>query len=700
MHTNALIDEKSPYLRQHAHNPVDWLPWGEAAFARAREAGKPIFLSVGYSTCHWCHVMAHESFEDERTAAVLNENFVPVKVDREERPDVDRIYMLFVQASTGSGGWPMSVWLTPELEPFYGGTYFPPDSRYGRPGFREVLEHLARAWKTEEAVVKSSGAKVIAQLRAMGSTGAASSELNRELFDSAFWQFRRMFDSKWGGFGGAPKFPRPVAFNYLLRHYASSKNEESLDMVVQTLLQMAAGGMHDQLGGGFHRYSVDERWFVPHFEKMLYDQAQLAVAYLEAFQATRDERLAEIARGIFSYVLRDLRDSKGGFYSAEDADSPDPANPDHSGEGAFYIWNQREINGLLGGEAAAVFGRKYGVEPDGNVEQDPQGEFTGRNILYEAIPTAEAGARSGLDEAETIQRIAAAKLMLLEARAKRPRPHLDNKILTSWNSLMISAFAKGFAVLGDKEYRDAATEATEFLLSNMYDEQSGILLRRFCDGEAAIGGFLDDYAFLAQALLDVFEITFEPRYLEFAIKLAEGGFARFEDKEEGGFFSTEAAPDLLIRMKDDYDGAEPTGNSVASDVLVRLASLVEKKEFRERAERSLQAVAAKLRSQPTAAPQMLVALDRSLTPPAHTVIRCQEVDGEVLGRLEEFRKTFEPNVVNLVVDEQRARRLGELLPFLGDLERKGWMTIYRCVNFTCSLPEIVEEDQARLRFRA
>jgi uncharacterized protein len=687
MHTNALIHEKSPYLRQHAHNPVDWLPWGEAAFAKARQDQKPIFLSIGYSTCHWCHVMAHESFEDEQIAALLNRHFVPVKVDREERPDVDRIYMLFVQASTGSGGWPMSVWLTPDLKPFFGGTYFPPDSRFGRPGFKDVLEHLGRAWRDERDRVELSGNNVTEQLKAIGSAGsAAPSEANCELFEAGFWQFRRIFDSRWGGFGGAPKFPRPVVFNYLLRFYAVSKDQpnseqparEALEMVVHTLRQMAAGGMHDQLGGGFHRYSVDERWFVPHFEKMLYDQAQLATAYLETYQVTRDQSFAGVARDIFDYVLRDLRDPSGAFYSAEDADSPDPSRPGHSGEGAFYLWEQKEIEEHLGAEAAAAFSRRYGVKPDGNVTQDPQGEFTGRNILYEAT-----------SENEVPQVIAEAKRKLLEVRSGRRRPHRDEKILTSWNALMISAFTKGYAVLGDEKYRDAAKKALDFIWQNMYQESSSVLLRRFCEGEAAIGGFLDDYSFLAQALLDMFEITFEPFYLERAIDLVSRGFGRFEDEPSGGFFATQIEPDLLMRMKDEYDGAEPTGSSVATDVLVRLARLTEEQKFGTSAERSLAAAAAKLKSQPTIAPQMLVALGKSLAVPAHTVIRCREQNMAVTTRLDESWKSFEPNAVTLVVDDRSAQQLSELVPFLKDLEPKGQAAVYRCVNFTCSLPEVI-----------
>ncbi len=399
MNTNALIDEKSPYLRQHAHNPVAWLPWGEAAFEKARREDKPIFLSVGYSTCHWCHVMAHESFENERTAEILNRDYVAVKVDREERPDVDRIYMLFVQASTGSGGWPMSVWLTPQLRPFFGGTYFPPDSRYGRPGFAAILEQLAHAWKRERDRIEGSSEHVIEQLRSIAEAAGTRGEPEAKLLDTAFWQFRRSFDAQWGGFGSAPKFPRPVVLNFLLRYSATKNNPEALEMVTTTLRGMARGGVQDHLGGGFHRYSVDERWFVPHFEKMLYDQAQLAIAYLEAYQVTREESFAASAREIFSYVLRDLTDPGGAFYSAEDADSPDPENPSHSGEGAFYIWRKSEIEAVLGGREAEVFCAHFGVKAEGNVAQDPHAEFTGRNILYEAMDAEEAD-REALDRAK------------------------------------------------------------------------------------------------------------------------------------------------------------------------------------------------------------------------------------------------------------------------------------------------------------
>ncbi|HEY3937459.1 MAG TPA: thioredoxin domain-containing protein [Bryobacteraceae bacterium] len=675
MHSNALAGEKSPYLRQHANNPVDWLPWGPAAFEKSRREDKPIFLSIGYSTCHWCHVMAHESFEDERVAQVLNTEFIPVKVDREERPDVDRIYMLFVQASTGSGGWPMSVWLTPELKPFFGGTYFPPGSRYGRPGFRELLLHLAHVWKNERDKIEESSSNVAEQLRSLSSFPKTVLEPDRELFAAAFWQFRRTFDTKWGGFGGAPKFPRPSVLNYLCRYYALEDNSEALDMVVQTLRAMAAGGMHDQLGGGFHRYSVDERWFVPHFEKMLYDQAQLAMAYLEAYQITGDALFAEVARGTLEYVLRDLTDSSGAFYSAEDADSPDPENPSHSGEGCFYIWREQEIGSLLADDAA-LFYKHFGVKPDGNVEADPQGEFAGRNILFQAEPVIPE-LKSGLG-------------VLLKARSRRPRPHADNKILTSWNALFISALVKGYRVLGEVKFLEAAQRAAAFLLARMYDPHSGQLLRRYSEGEAAVPAFVDDYAFFAQALLDLFEAAPDGSLLETAIQLSNLGLGRFEDEQDGGFFSTEKdAGDLLLRLKEDYDGAEPSGNSVATDVLLRLASLTGEVSYRGRADRSLRSFAPKIKVQPTIAPQMLAALGRRLAEAEQVIIRCAGIDAECQALLRQYTSRFTPNGIVLAISDATATELKARAPFISSLERKARITVYECRNFACELPKVI-----------
>ncbi len=681
MATNQLIHEKSPYLRQHAENPVEWLPWGEAAFQKAQREDKPIFLSIGYSTCHWCHVMAHESFEDAATAEVMNRYFVPIKLDREERPDVDRIYMLFVQATTGSGGWPMSVWLTPDLKPFYGGTYFPPNSKYGRPGFRDVLRHLAHAWQQDREKINESSRDVTKHLESLsidaGSKNVPGEEvLTRQLFELGYPYLERSFDERNGGFGTAPKFPRPVTLNYLLRHYAITGNSDALDMVTETLRAMARGGMHDQLGGGFHRYSVDERWFVPHFEKMLYDQAQLAMSYVEAFQITRDAEFAAVARDIFDYVLRDMTDPGGGFYSAEDADSADPENPKLHGEGAFYIWRKSEIDQLLGPSARA-FCQFFGVEAGGNVDNDPHGEFTGRNILY----------RAGREMPNNLD---ASLRILFDAREKRPRPHLDNKILTAWNALMISALARAADGLGEPRYLQAAQRAAEFLLNSMYEHASGRLLRRFCDGEAAVAGFADDYAFLAQAMTDLFEATGEAKYLSLACELMERGLARFEDEREGGFFSTpEGESDILLRLKEEYDGAEPSANSIATDVLLRLGRLTGSEPWQDRAERALRWFAPKLRSQPTVAPQMAVALGRFLAIPEQTIVRCEVLD-EIVGTiLREKRGKFAPFACVFALTDAAAGSLRPVAPFLGSLERRNSMILYECRNLVCDLPEVL-----------
>ncbi len=557
---------------------------------------------------------------------------------------------------------------------------FPARFAIRAPGFAAILQQLAHAWKHERDRVEGSSEHVIEQLRSIAEAAGARGEPERKLLDTAFWQFRRSFDARWGGFGSAPKFPRPVALNFLLRYSAANNNSEALDMVTATLRGMARGGMQDHLGGGFRRYSVDERWFVPHFEKMLYDQAQLAIAYLEAYQVTHDESFAATARDIFSYVLRDLTGPDGAFYSAEDADSPDPENPSHSGEGAFYIWRKSEIEEILGERDAAVFCASFGIKADGNVELDPHGEFTGRNILYEAAEEKEAD-REVLDRA---------KRTLFDMRSKRPRPHLDTKILTSWNGLMISALAKGYVVLRDKQYLEAAERALSFLLSTMYDAKSGRLLRRYCEGEAAVPAFLDDYAFLAQALLDLFEASFDPAHLETAVCLAKNGLEQFEDKVQGGFFSTAAgASDLLLRMKDDYDGAEPSGNSVAADVLLRLAELTGDTSFRERAERCLRWVAPRLEVQPTMAPHMLVALGRWLSEPEQVVIRCAAIDSEVDALLSDKRHNFAPNSVIAALTDASAQRLADAAPFLAQLERKGRITLYECRNFACELPEVI-----------
>jgi uncharacterized protein YyaL (SSP411 family) len=661
---NRLANEKSPYLLQHAHNPVDWYPWGEEAFEKAAREDKPVFLSVGYSTCHWCHVMERESFENEDIARLLNQYFVPVKVDREERPDVDRIYMLFVQASTGSGGWPMSVWLTPERKPFFGGTYFPPDNRYGRPGFGAVLQSLAHAWLQDRARVEQSGSQVLEQLKRHSdvSSGSENSAAGQDVLDSAYYAFRRAFDPRLGGFGSAPKFPRPSVLNFLLRYYADSEQDEARDMVLLTLREMAKGGMHDQLGGGFHRYSVDERWFVPHFEKMLYDQAQLAVSYLEAFQITHEPLYADVARDIFEYVLRDLAHPEGGFYSAEDADSAiDAAKPTEKHEGAFYVWRHSELVEALGASEAAEFSNRYGVEERGNVNEDPHGEFIGVNILYQANAGEEQGA------------IEKARETLLRIRSKRPRPHLDDKVLAGWNGMMISAFAKGAQILGEPRYEQAARRALDFLRRTLWRESDRILLRRYRDGDAAIEGFLDDYAFLALALLDMYETSFDASDLAWAAQLAQGAMELFEDPTSGGFFSTpDRQADLVLRLKDDYDGAEPAGNSGLVLALLRLARITGRQEFEQAARRALRAFAPRLQATPSALPQMLVAQAFALGRPMEIVFAGPGNE----AMLATVRRHFLPRAVVM-----RAEDSPVAMPPLN-----GEATAYVCENYACQLP--------------
>ncbi|MBZ5676366.1 MAG: thioredoxin domain-containing protein [Acidobacteriia bacterium] len=662
--SNRLAHEKSPYLLQHAHNPVDWYPWGQEALDKARQEDKPIFLSIGYSTCHWCHVMERESFENEDVAGILNEHFVPVKVDREERPDLDRVYMLFVQASTGSGGWPMSVWLTPEGKPFFGGTYFPPDTRYGRPGFGAILKRLAQAWREDRPKIEESGAHVLEQLLQYSQQNVEGrGQVGQNALDSAFYAFRRSFDARLGGFGAAPKFPRPSVLNFLLRYGTATGNEEARDMVLATLGAMAKGGMHDQLGGGFHRYSVDENWFVPHFEKMLYDQAQLATSYLEAYQITGDAQYADVARDIFEYVLRDLKHPEGGFYSAEDADSaPDPAKPKEKSEGAFYIWSYQEIVDVLGEPDAVKFSRRFGVEPNGNVQEDPHGEFTGRNILYQAQEV----------EDESIARSIS---KLLEVRSRRPRPHLDDKILAGWNGMMISAFAKGAQILGEDRYAAAARDARDLLRRHLWRETDSTLLRRYRDGDAAIEAFLDDYACLIHALVDLYETAFDPADLKWAAQLAERAIALFQDAEGGGFFSSPANQgDLVLRLKDDYDGAEPSGNSVMAVALLRLARITARDDFRKAAERTLEAFSGRLIAGGSGLPQMLVAQMFAMGKPMEIVLAGPR--DQQRGMLAEIRKRFLPNAVVM-----QASEAPNAMPAVDDRA-----TAYVCENYACKLP--------------
>ncbi|MDT8389830.1 MAG: thioredoxin domain-containing protein [Lentisphaeria bacterium] len=706
MRANRLIHEKSPYLLQHARNPVDWYPWGEEAFARARRENKPIFLSVGYSTCHWCHVMARESFESAAVAKVLNQHFVPVKVDREERPDVDKVYMTYVQATTGGGGWPMSVWLTPDLKPFFGGTYFPPEDKWGQPGFITVLKRVADAWSDDRDRIIAAADGAIDHLRqATNVAPDPAVELERELLDQAYRQITSSYDARYGGFGGAPKFPRPSVPDFLLRYHARTGTRDALDMTLHTLRQMAGGGIHDHLGGGFHRYSVDERWHVPHFEKMLYDQAQLACTYLDAYQITHEPFYAGVARDILDYVQRDMTGEHGQFYSAEDADSGIPGNPDEHAEGAFYVWEAAEIAAILGDRLADIFSFHYGIGQNGNVRDDPHGEFQRKNILHTARAVAETAARFGkdADDADDAARLlAAARGKLLARRDERPRPHLDDKTITAWNGLMISAFARACQVLDDQRYLETARTAAGFIRDRLYDEPLGVLLRRYRRGEAAIDGYLDDYAFLIQGLLDLYEASFEINHLTWAITLQKKQTELFQDKRAGGYFSTTGGDKtVLLRMKDDYDGAEPAANSVAALNLLRLARMTDTVTFQGQAERTLQAFARQLTRAPHAMPRMMAAFDYHLDTPKQIIIAGDPEAADTQRLLREVHARFIPNKILMLADGGNGQNeLARHFAFIESIHCiDGKATAYVCENNVCKLPT-TDPDQLAERLEA
>ena len=755
---NALAHEKSPYLLQHADNPVAWLPWGEAAFARARAEQKPIFLSIGYSTCHWCHVMAHESFENAATAAILNEHFIAIKVDREERPDVDKVYMTYVQAMSGHGGWPLSAWLTPELKPFYGGTYFPPEDRQGRGGFPTILLTIARGWREERDKLVAEGERVIGALQLHAEGGrvkgpavaearagrAGSTEetplavAGAEAFEKGLGYFQQAFDPQHGGFGGAPKFPRASNLNFLFRcaaiqGVASATGAEAVEWAARTLRGMAGGGIHDAIGGGYHRYSVDEAWFVPHFEKMLYDQAQIALNALEARLATGDERYAWMARDIFDYVRRDLTSPAGGFYTAEDADSEIsgtgfPARGDEGNtgwkaratkhaEGAFYVWTAGELRAVLGGDAA-LFVAHFGVREAGNVEpaQDPHGEFHGKNILAQSGPLGATAAQFGLTPEETNDRLLAALGSLRAVRAQRPRPLLDDKIITANNGLMISALARGHQILelsGGRDgplgrpldsarpavapYLQAAIRAAEFVQRELFDPKTGGLFRSWREGRGAAEGFAEDYAYLIQGLLDLYEASFELRWLQWAGQLQAAMDARFWDEApirqaqggRGGYFNSRADDAaIVLRLKEDYDGAEPAPSSVAATNLLRLGAMLHDESLRGRALRTIEAFRAQWCGAPHAMPEMLCAVGLALEPARQVVLAGDPAREDFRALAAVLHERLGPRRAVLAVAGEADRAwLAERAPWLAEMRPVGGRaTAYVCEHFACQAP--------------
>ena len=704
-YTNHLINEKSPYLLQHAHNPVDWYPWGEEAFAKAKKENKLIFLSVGYSTCHWCHVMERESYSDPELAKILNANFVSIKVDREERPDVDNIYLTFVQATTGNGGWPMNVWLTPDLKPFVGGTYFPAKDRDGIPVLKNVLLQIADEWNKQHDRIVASSKEITSQLqKIVQSSNSPGQKVSRDILQKAYNELAQSFDSEYGGFADAPKFPRPVVLNFLLHIYAASPDsadgKHALEMTLFTLRKMAEGGIHDHLGGGFHRYSVDAVWHVPHFEKMLYDQAQLASAYLDAYQITHDSFFATTARDILDYVERDMTGPEGEFYSAEDADSLVQAGkPDHR-EGAFYVWTKDEVDHALGPDRAKVFDYVYGVEAKGNAEEsDTSGELAGKNVLIERHSEEDAAREFNSKEDQVRQLLDESRKLLLEARNQRPRPSRDDKVVTSWNGLMISAFARGARVLNEPRYLKTATQAADFVQTKLYRQSDDILLRTYREGESKIEGFADDYAFFIQGLLDLYEASFDIHWLDLASTLQERQNALFWDKKGGAYFTTTGKdPNLFLRSKGDFDGAEPSPNSVSALNLTRLSWFFDNKDWHRMAEQTINAFQAQLSRSPSSLPLMLVALDASESAPRQVIIAGKPDASDTFELLREINNRYQPNEILILADGGPGQAyFTQKIEFFKDVHPiADKATAYVCQNFVCQLPTSDPAVVARL----
>ncbi|BBN11014.1 uncharacterized protein MPTK1_5g08350 [Marchantia polymorpha subsp. ruderalis] len=726
--TNRLSKEQSPYLLQHARNPVDWFPWGQEAFSKALAEDKPIFLSVGYSTCHWCHVMEVESFENEQVANLMNEWFVNIKVDREERPDVDKVYMTYVQATQGGGGWPMSVFLTPDLKPIVGGTYFAPEDKYGRPGFKTVLKRVKEVWATKKDALREAGDQVVQQLAEATSASSTSQDLPEGIAQQAVQlcanQLTKGFDSKLGGFGLPPKFPRPVEIAVMLQRYKrldqSGKEtaaNKALDMALSSLRCMARGGVHDHVGGGFHRYSVDEYWHVPHFEKMLYDQGQLVNVYLDAFVIWKETQYALVARDILDYLRREMTHADGGIFSAEDADSAEFEGAARKKEGAFYVWTNQEIEEVLGEERAAVFATHYYVKPDGNCDlsrmSDPHNEFVGKNVLIERKSFAETAAKVGHSVEDLAEIIGQCREELYAFRQRRPSPQLDDKVIVAWNGLAISAFSRASRILGlepqglqyhfpvtgcnPKEYLHAAEKAAAFIRAKLYDEKAKRLCRSYRQRPSVAPGFLDDYSFLINGLLDLYEAGGDTQWLSWALELQTAQDDQFLDKVGGGYYSTaEGDSSILFRVKEDYDGAEPSGNSVAALNLLRLSSLLSgdmSEQFHRTAEHLMSVFEAKVREVAMAIPLMCCAFDSFAGPSKRQIViagvkHAPDTDALVTAA----HSAYDPDKIILQIDETDAvdqefwKVHNPMALAMARRSREGKALAYVCQNFTCLAP--------------
>ena len=675
-YTNRLIHETSPYLLQHAHNPVDWYPWGEEAFVRARQEGKPIHLSIGYSACHWCHVLAHESFEDETTAQLLNDNFVNIKVDREERPDLDTIYMNAVQMMTGSGGWPMTVFLNPDGKPFYGGTYFPPVDRYGMPSFSRLVVAIADAYRTRRDEIEQSAVGLLSELRRFDKLEVQEGDLNPGILDQVTNQLLRLLDPVHGGFGNKPKFPPSMTLTFLLRRYHRTGDSSVLNAVELTLEKMAKGGMYDQLGGGFHRYSVDERWLVPHFEKMLYDNALLSRVYLDAFLVTGKKFYERIATETLDYVRREMTDAGGGFYSTQDADS-------EGEEGKFFVWTPDEVANLLGEEDARLFCRYFDVTAAGN--------FEGHNILHLDEDLDVIARLLGVTAERMAEAVERGRRRLFEEREKRIKPHRDEKMLTAWNGLMLRSFAEAARALDRRDYLEVATRNAEFILEHL--QRDGRLLRTHRSGESKLNAYHEDYAYLIDGLLALYEASFDLRWFEAALQLTETMIAQFWDAESGGFFFTSADHERLItRTKDFYDNAIPSGNSVAAGALQRLSLYTGEERYRQLAEAILKLMGPAMMRAPNAFGHLLSALDFYLASPDEIAIVGHPDSDETNSLIKAVFERYLPNkVVAFAPPDQDLT--GHRIKLLENRQMiDGKSTAYVCRNFYCQAP-VTEAEQ-------
>lgn len=678
-HTNRLSKETSPYLLQHAHNPVDWYAWGEEAFERARQEDKPVLLSIGYSACHWCHVMEHESFENEEIAKLMNENFVNIKVDREERPDLDQIYMNAVQMMTRHGGWPMTVFLTPQGVPFYGGTYFPPEDRHNMPGFPRVLLGVADAYRSRPEEVTETAVSILKELQNMGQARESNETLNAEILDAAERSISRSYDPVYGGFGNAPKFPAAMNLEFLLRQYYRAGRSETLLMIEHTCRKMAEGGMYDQLGGGFHRYSTDARWLAPHFEKMLYDNALLSRLYLHVFQQTKDEFYKRIAEETLDYVLREMTDERGGFYSTQDADS-------EGHEGKFFVWTVDEVKEILGEEDGALFCAYYDVTAGGN--------FEGKNILHVSRSLKEVAKETGVTAERLQEALMRGRLELFEARERRIKPDRDEKVLTAWNGLMLASFAEAAAILERKDYLDAAEKNAQFVLENL--RRDGLLLRTYKDNQSKLNGYLDDYAFYIDGLVALYQATGRLRWLEEARTLSDQMIEEFWDNEEGGFFYTgKSHEELIVRSKDYFDNATPSGNSVAAEVLLHLAALTANEDYARKAVTIFRLLRDPLTRYASAFGRLLGALDFYLSTPKEIAIIGESEAQDTRALLREVWTLYLPNKIVAQIGENNQAAV-ELVPLLRDRPMvDGRATAYVCEHYTCQQPVTSAAELAR-----